>query len=156
MSGESGISRVVVAAVGAGRLVSLVQRGCATVHGSAGHRTIVYLSTRVERIAVRYSPSEAWLPVLTADDLVASRVPAMAEALLLCPSTMAVDFEILVDWTPRSVLRAVLRVSPDAVVVDRGLPLLRRLLRPHFALRAGRGESDSRALVLMAASRTES
>ena len=150
MSGEDGISHVVVAAAGTRRLGSLVKRGCASIQGSAGHVTIVSLSTFVERVAARCSLSETWLPTLLSDDLVASRTPTFAEALLVCPTTVAVDYEFQVDWTPGSVLDTVLRAAPDAVVVDRRLPALRRALRKHFVLRAGGDETVSHDLFFTA------
>ena len=150
MSGEDGISHVVVAAAGTRRLVSLVKRGCASIEGGAGHVTIVSLSTLVERIAAGGSVSEIWLPTVLSDDLVASRAPTFVEALLVCPTTVAVDYEFLVDWTPGSVLHTVLRAAPDAVVLDRRLPALRRALRKHFVLRAGADESGSHDLFFTA------
>lgn len=150
MSGQDGISHVVVAAAGTCRLGSMVQRGCASIQGGAGHVTIVSLSTLLERIATRCLVSETWLPTLLSDDLVASRAPAFVEALLVCPTTVAVDYEFLVDWTPGSVLDTVLRAAPDAVVLDRRLPALRRAFRKHFVLRPGADESGSHGLFFTA------
>jgi hypothetical protein len=128
--------------------VALVKRGCASIEGSRGHITIVSLATLAERIAARYSLTETWLPMVMSDDLVAGRMPTMVEALLVCPTTIAVDYEILVDWTPRSALRTVLRAVPDAVVVDKGLPALRRALHKHFVVDVRGGDADSGELFL--------
>ncbi|HEY1517951.1 MAG TPA: hypothetical protein VGF91_16115 [Solirubrobacteraceae bacterium] len=155
MSGEDGISHVVVAAAGTHRLGSLVKRGCASIQDGVGHVTIVSLSTLVERIAARCSFSETWLPTLLSDDLVASRAPTFVEVLLACPRTVAVDYEFLVDWTPGSVLHTVLRAAPDAVILDGRLPALRRAFRKDFVLRPGAGEAGSHALFFTARAQPE-
>jgi hypothetical protein len=142
--GEDRISHVVVAVAGTRRLVSLVKRGCAGIHANGGDITIVSLSTLAERIAARCSLSEASLPMLQNDDLIASRIPTMAEALLVIPTGIAVHYEILLDWTAGSVLRKVLDVAPDAVVLDNRLSALRRGLQRHCFLRAVSGETNLR------------
>jgi hypothetical protein len=141
--GEDGISHVVVAAAGTRHLVSLVKRGCARINGSSGRVTIVSLSTVVERIAARCVLSETWIPMLESADLVAGRIPTIAEALLACPSHVALDYEILVDWSTASVVDIVLRAAPDAVVLDSGLSALRRALRRHFFLIAPGGDAKA-------------
>jgi hypothetical protein len=146
VSEDGAISHVVVAVADTRRLVSLVKRGCAIIQGGGGHITIVSLATLAERIAARYSLTETWFPMVLSDDLVAGRMPKMAEALLVCPRTIAVDYRILVDWTPRSALRTVLRAAPDAVVLDRRLPTLRRALHKHFVLDIAGYEADTQEL----------
>lgn len=150
MSGEDGISHVVVAAAGTRRLVSLVKRGCASIEGTGGRVTIVSLSTLVERIAARCSLGETWHPMLEREDLVASRVPTIAEALLLCPSTVDLEYEVLVDWSTGSVVDTVLRAVPDAVILDSRLTALRRALRKHFVLLEARSETEPQDLVFLA------
>jgi hypothetical protein len=150
VSGEDGIRHVVVAAAGTRRLVSLVRRGCASIESTGGSVTIVSLSTLVERIAARCSLSEAWQPMLESEDVIESRMPAIAEALLVCPSTVDLQYEILVDWTTASVVETVLRAAPDAVVLDRGLPGLRRAVRKHFFLLPARGETKPQDLFFIA------
>lgn len=139
-----------VAAAGTRRLLRLVNRGCASIDGSAGRLTIVSLSTLVERIAARCPLSETWIPTLQDDDLIAGRIPALAEALLVTPSSIDVDYEILVDWTTGSVLHKVLDAAPDAVVLDGGLPAVRRALQRHFFRRRDRFETDSSEVFLIA------
>lgn len=148
--GEDRISHVVVAAAGTRRLVSLVKRGCASIDSGTGRVTIISLSTLVERMAARCSLSETWLPTLQSDDLIAGRIPTLAEALLVIPPMIAVDFEVLVDWTAGSVLHKVLLAAPDAVILDGRLPSLRRAFRRHFFLRAAGVEANSRDLFLFA------
>lgn len=143
MIGEDGISHVVVAGAGTRHLVSLVKRGCARINAASGRVTIVSLSTVVERIAARCVLSETWIPTLESDDLVAGRIPTIAEALLACPSNIALDYQILVDWTTGSVVDTVLRAAPDAVVLESGLPALRRAFRKHFFLIAPGGEAKA-------------
>jgi hypothetical protein len=142
VSAGGAISNVVVAVAGTRRLVSLVKRGCTIIQGGGGRITIVSLSTLPERLAARYSLTETWIPMVMSDDLVAGRMPTMVEALLVCPRAIAVDYEILVDWTPRSALRTVLRAAPDAVVLDKRLPALRRALHKHFVLDIAGHEAD--------------
>jgi hypothetical protein len=148
--GEDRISHVVVAAAGTRRLVRLVNRACASIHGSGGRLTIVSLSTLVERIAARCPLSETWIPTVQDDDLVAGRIPTLAEALLVTPSSIAVDYEILVDWTTGSVLHKLLDTAPDAVVLDGALPAVRRALQRHFFRRRDDVETSSRDVLLIA------
>jgi hypothetical protein len=152
VSGEDPISHVVVAAAGTRRLVSLVKRGCARINGTAGRVTIVSLTTVVERIAARCLLSETWVPMLESEDLVAGRAPAMAEALLACPSTIDVEYQVLVDWTTGSVVDTVLRAAPDAVVLDTRLLALRRALGKHFSLQSANEEMKSRDVLFVARS----
>lgn len=88
--------------------------------------------------------------MVLSDDLVAGRMPKMVEALLVCPKTIAVDYQILVDWTPRSARRTVLRAAPDAVVLDKRLPTLRRALHKHFVLDIAGYEADTQELCFRA------
>jgi hypothetical protein len=146
MDRERDISRVVVVTAGTRMLRSLVKHGCAGIHNSGGHLTILSLSTSLERIAARCPLSEALLPTLLTDELAVSRASAFAEALLACPRAVTVDFEILLDWTPGSVLRRALRLAPDAVVLGSGLHAVRRTLRKRFALRVAGTETRSQDL----------
>jgi hypothetical protein len=84
--------------------------------------------------------------MLDSVDLVAGRIPTIAEALLVCPPTIDVECEILVDWTAGSVVNTVLRAAPDAVVLDTRLPALRRALRKHFVLLTAHGETKPQDL----------